>query len=109
MKAISLAPFNHSFPDDDTVFNLRPLNGIEDLERNNLLYGHEGKTNEAFLFVVKKCLTGWSKYLDANDKEIVFNPDKPDENMKVLHADVICDLYKRIIEASEVSDQQKKT
>lgn len=93
--------------ENPTIWKLQPLNGFDymevmsELQRTDNGFKISGK---GLGIAVRKGLVGWQNFHDENGKEIKFNP----LNMKKIPAIVLGDLADRVIEISELGDEQAK-
>lgn len=90
-----------------TIWKLRPLNGFKYMEvMTELVRTDEGFkiTGKGLGLAVKHGLVGWENFKDQNGKELKFNSI----NITKIPAVVLGELADRVIEISELGDEQTK-
>ena len=94
--------------DDQTVFKLKPLNGLQYMdviaELRTDENGEAGLTGKGLGLAIKYGLAGWENFNDEDEKELKFNK----LNVSKVPPIVLTELAGEIINRSEAGGEERK-
>lgn len=108
MHTVDLTPFSYTLKSEEgkanaTVFELRPLSGLELLD---IMDAAEHGRRAVFYTGLKYGLLGW-KNVKGKEGDVKFSDDM-EENIGRLNVPTITELYLEIKRRSELSEDEKK-